>query len=87
MARGGMKPQQLLPRNIVEGKFRGGREPMDIYRRIRYGIVGAPMPAAAIIKSSDDKGIREEDIWHIVNYVLSIVEPEVVASNEVTVGK
>ena len=79
MARGGMKPQQLLPRNIVEGKFRGGREPLDIYRRIRYGIVGAPMPAAAITKSSDEKGIREEDIWHLVNYVLSIVEPEMVA--------
>ncbi len=87
MARGGMKPQPLLPRNIVEGKFRGGREPLDIYRRIRYGIVGAPMPAAAIIKSSDDKGIREEDIWHIVNYVLSIVEPEVLAPNEVALGK
>lgn len=83
MARGGMKPQPLLPRNIVEGKFRGGREPMDIYRRIRYGILGAPMPAAAVIKSSDEKGIREEDIWHIVNYVLSIVEPEIVASKEV----
>lgn len=77
MARGGMKPQPLVPRNIVEGKFRGGREPLDIYRRIRYGILGAPMPAAAIIKSSDDKGIREDDIWHLVNYVLSIVEPEV----------
>ena len=85
MARGGMKPQPLVPRNIVEGKFRGGREPLDLYRRIRYGIVGAPMPAAAIIKSSDDKGIREEDIWHLVNYVLSIVEPEVVPpSLEVT---
>ena len=85
MARGGMKPQPLVPRNIVEGKFRGGREPMDLYRRIRYGIVGAPMPAAAIIKSSDDKGIHEEDIWHLVNYVLSIVEPEVVPpSLEVT---
>ncbi len=79
MARGGMKPQPLKPRNIVEGRFRGGREPMDLYRRIRYGILGAPMPAAAIIKSSEDKGIRAEDIWHIVNYVLSIAEPEVVA--------
>ena len=75
MARGGLKPQPLKPRNIVEGKFRGGREPLDIYRRIRYGILGAPMPAAAIIKSSDDKGIHEEDIWHLVNYVLSIAEP------------
>ena len=79
MARGGMKPQPLKPRNIVEGKFRGGREPMDIYRRIRYGILGVSMPAAAIIKSADDKGIREEDVWHIVNYVLSIAEPETVA--------
>ena len=79
MARGGMKPQPLKPRNIVEGKFRGGREPMDIYRRIRYGILGVAMPAAAIIKSADEKGIREEDIWHIVNYVLSIAEPETVA--------
>ena len=79
MARGGMKPQPLKPRNIVEGKFRGGREPMDLYRRIRYGILGAPMPAAAIIKSNEDKGIHSEDIWHIVNYVLSIAEPETLA--------
>ena len=79
MARGGMKPQPLNPRNIVEGKFRGGREPLDLYRRIRYGILGAPMPAAAIIKSSEDKGIHSEDIWHIVNYVLSIAEPETLA--------
>jgi len=82
MALGGMKPQPLKPRNIVEGKFRGGREPLDIYRRIRYGIVGSPMPAAAVIKSSDEKGIKEEDIWHLVNYVLSIAEPEsTVAAN------
>ena len=82
MALGGMKPQPLKPRNIVEGKFRGGREPLDIYRRIRFGIVGSPMPAAAIIKSAEDKGIQEEDIWHLVNYVLSIAEPEAtVAAN------
>lgn len=87
MARGGMKPQPLKPRNIVEGKFRGGREPMDLYRRIRYGIVGATMPAAAIIKSSEDKGIREEDIWHLVNYVLSIAEPEVIAPTNETMPK
>ena len=78
MARGGLKPQPLKPRSIVEGKFRGGREPLDIYRRIRYGIAGAPMPAAAIMKSSDDKGIQEEDVWHLVNYVLSIAEPEAI---------
>jgi mono/diheme cytochrome c family protein len=75
MARGGLKPQPLVPRNIVEGKFRGGREPMELYRRIRYGIVGAPMPAATVVKSSDEKGLQEADLWHLVNYVLSIAAP------------
>jgi mono/diheme cytochrome c family protein len=75
MALGGMKPQPIKPRNLIEGKFRGGREPMDIYRRIRYGIVGSPMPAASIVKSSDEKGLVEDDVWHLVNYVLSIAEP------------
>ena len=75
MARGALKPQPLVPRNIVEGKFRGGREPMELYRRIRYGIVGAPMPAATVVKSSDEKGLQEADLWHLVNYVLSIAAP------------
>jgi mono/diheme cytochrome c family protein len=76
MARGGMKPQPLAARNLVEGKFRGGRDPKDIYRRIKQGIVGAPMPAATIVSSPDQKGLTEDDVWHIVNYVLSIAEPE-----------
>jgi mono/diheme cytochrome c family protein len=74
MARGGMKPQTLKPRNIVEGHLRGGRNPIDIYRRIRYGIAGSPMPAASIAQSSDEPGLKEEDLWHLVNYVLSIAQ-------------
>lgn len=72
MARGGMKPQPLKPRNILEGHFRGGRTPEDLYRRIRYGIAGSPMPAAAVVQSREEPGLLEEDIWHLVNYVLSI---------------
>jgi mono/diheme cytochrome c family protein len=72
MARGGMKPQPLKPRNILEGHFRGGRTPEDLYRRIRYGIPGSPMPAAAVVQSREEPGLLEEDIWHLVNYVLSI---------------
>ncbi len=74
MARGGMKPQALKPRNIVEGHLRGGREPSDIYRRIRYGIAGSPMPAANIVTSRDEPGLTEDDVWHLVNYVLSIAQ-------------
>ncbi len=74
MALGGMKPQHLKPRNIVEGHLRGGREPIDIYRRIRYGIFGAPMPAASIAASAEELGLQEDDLWHLVNYVLSIAQ-------------
>ena len=84
MARGGMKPQTLKPRNIVEGHLRGGRNPIDIYRRIRYGIAGSPMPAASIAQSSDEPGLQEDDLWHLVNYVLSIaqVPPKPVSSTQ-----
>lgn len=86
MALGGMKPQHLKPRNIVEGHLRGGRKPIDIYKRIRYGIAGSPMPAASIAASEQDTGLKEEDLWHLVNYVLSIaqVPPPPVAATQGT---
>jgi mono/diheme cytochrome c family protein len=75
-AMGAMKPQTMIVRNLLEGKFRGGREPLDIYRRIRYGIAGAPMPAASVVDSPDQPGITEADMWHLVNYVRSIAGTE-----------
>ncbi|MFO0068169.1 MAG: cytochrome c [Pirellulaceae bacterium] len=71
---GAMRPQPVLPRNLVEGKFRGGDSPLDLYRRIRYGIAGTPMPAAALSTSDDAPGLKEEDLWHLVNYVKSLSE-------------
>lgn len=83
MARGGLKPQPLKARNLVSGAFRGGSEPIDLYRRIRYGIPGATMPAAAVAHGNSD-GLTNDDIWHLVNYVMSIVvkpAPEEPAAN------
>ncbi|AMV31200.1 Cytochrome c [Pirellula sp. SH-Sr6A] len=74
LARGGLKPQPLKPRNIVAGYFRGGREPIDLYRRIRYGIPGATMPAAALSQGEGLPGLTNDDLWHLVNYILSIAE-------------
>ncbi len=71
-ALGGLKPQPLLPRNLVEGKLRGGRDPYAVHHRIMQGIDGAPMPAAAIITSPGEVGLLPDDVWHIVNYVLSL---------------
>jgi mono/diheme cytochrome c family protein len=60
-----LRPRTIPPRNLRHGIYRGGRRPLDLYYRIHAGINGAPMPAA--------KGtVPPEEIWHIVNYVLSL---------------
>jgi mono/diheme cytochrome c family protein len=58
------------PRNLTRGIYRGGRRPVDLFRRIHAGIKGSRMPSFKIVP--------HEQIWHIVNYVLSIpfeIEP------------
>ena len=52
------------PRNLTRGIYRGGRRPVDLFRRIHAGIKGSRMPSFKIL--------QHEQIWHIVNYVLSI---------------
>ena len=67
------------PRNLTQGIYRGGRRPIDLFCRIHAGIKGSRMPSF--------KNVPHEDIWHIVNYVLSIpfeVEPGAPAATEKT---
>ena len=54
----------IQPRNFHDGYFRGGRRPIDIYRRIKAGIKGTPMQAFG--------KLEDGEIWDLVNYVLSI---------------
>lgn len=57
------------PADLTSGMLRGGREPMDIYRRIYGGINGTAMPAF-------DQVLREEPdtVWDMVAYVLYITD-------------
>ncbi len=52
------------PRNLQLGMYRGGRRPIDLFSRIHAGIKGSRMPSF--------KNTPHEDIWNIVNYVLSL---------------
>lgn len=54
-----------MPRNFTRSIFRGGSRPIDLYRRIKYGITGSIMPAA-------EAGISDEDIWDLVIYVKTL---------------
>lgn len=57
---------QLPPRDLHRGIYRGGRRPIDIYRRIFAGIKGTPMPAFG------PSALTDEERWDLVNYVMSL---------------
>ena len=78
---GALQPRTIHPRNLRLGVYRGGRRPIDVYRRIYSGINGGPMPAQGTASGiggnevpDDEAGgsIRREQIWDVVSYVLSL---------------
>ena len=58
--------QKLQPRNLTLGQYRGGRRPVDVFRRIYAGIKGTPMPGFG------KTALKDEEIWDVVNYAMSI---------------
>ncbi|MFH5804134.1 c-type cytochrome [Alienimonas sp. DA493] len=68
----------VMPRNLTRGIYRGGRRPIDLYRRIHSGIVGSNMPGFG-------DNLSDAEIWDLVNFLLALpldpsllegVEPE-----------
>lgn len=53
------------PRNLTLGLFRGGRRPVDIYRRVHQGIAGSSMPEGG-------KNLSPQEIWDLVNFVRTL---------------
>jgi mono/diheme cytochrome c family protein len=76
LALGALPPRHLLPRNLRQGVFRGGRRPIDLYWRVRHGIEGATMPAVPYLDPETGQGpatgLSPDDIWAIVHYVSSL---------------
>jgi mono/diheme cytochrome c family protein len=57
----------IRPNNLTNGVYRGGRRPIDIYWRIKGGIMPSTMP-------QHDK-LAEKDIWDLVNFVKALPYP------------
>ncbi|QDT38561.1 cytochrome c [Stratiformator vulcanicus] len=55
----------IVPRDLTGGAFGGGDRPVDLYRRIAFGINGTPMPAY-------QPTLDEQEIWDLVHYVRSL---------------
>ena len=56
----------LKPRNLTQGQYRGGRRPIDLFRRMYAGIKGTPMPAFG------GTALKDTELWDLVNYVMSL---------------
>lgn len=70
-----LPPRPIRPRNLRLNVFRGGRRPIDLYWRIRNGILASGMPAASMKPEDappDDPRLTSDDIWHLVAYVRSL---------------
>jgi len=64
--------RNAIPRNLRDGMFRGGRRPLDIYRRVNQGIAGTPMPAGGPVAPGAQGTLTDEEMWQIVDYVRSL---------------
>ncbi len=57
----------VVPADLtVSRNWRGGNRPRDIFRSISVGIGGTPMP-------SYQDAMKEEEVWDVTNYLLSII--------------
>lgn len=61
------KDDEILARDFTTGVFRAGSAPEDLYRRLKTGLNGTPMPS---IPGTD------EEMWGLVHYMLSLVDPD-----------
>ena len=71
VALGGLQPRNMIPRNLRQGVYRGGRRPLDVYLRIHHGIDGTPMPKVAMVPEIPG-GLTSDDVWCLVEYVFSL---------------
>jgi len=67
-----LRPRTIPPRNLRIGHYRGGRRPIDLYRRLYTGINGAPMPGVGPSGPGGKGSVADEEIWHLVNYIRSL---------------
>ncbi len=62
-------------------RFRGGGSAADIYRRLRTGLDGTPMPSFSDL--IDQKFLTDEQLWRLAQYVRSLSPPEPPAVRDV----
>ncbi len=68
----------VRPANLTVGIYRGGRRPVDLYWRVRGGIIPSQMPLVKLTKPGAGEGdqIDGAQYWDLVNFLLALPYPE-----------
>lgn len=69
---GALPVRNAIPRSLRTGVYRGGRRPVDLYRRLHAGINGTPMPAVGPASPGAQGTLTPEEIWQLIDYVQSL---------------
>ncbi len=57
--------EPVRPANLRWAMFRAGSSPQNLFRTLKAGVAGTPMPGFAGV-------LTDEEIWHLVSYILSL---------------
>lgn len=63
------------PADLTLGLYRGGRRPIDLYRRIHTGVKGTPMPGQASAGN-----LTPAELWDVVHFIQSMPYKKVAAA-------
>jgi mono/diheme cytochrome c family protein len=64
----------IRPANLTLGVYRGGRRPIDLYRRIYSGVNGSNMAPLVILDGESEKD-HQQRLWDLVNFVQVLPYP------------
>jgi len=83
---GAMMPRIIQPRALTDGVFHGGSDGETLYRRIKEGIAGTPMPGVEVVPTPSHQGLTTEQIWDLIRYIRSFArrqsEPTLAGESE-----
>jgi DMSO reductase family type II enzyme heme b subunit len=65
----------MFAADLTQGwRFNGGASVEEIYKRLRTGVDGTPMPSFSDLL--DQKFLTEQELWHVAQYVASLSQAE-----------
>lgn len=67
-----LPPRFAIPRNLREGRYRGGRRDIDLFWRVFSGIPGVGMPNTGPSDPGGQGTLTEQEMWQVVDYIQSL---------------